>query len=237
MGWLAKKLRGAKILLNVQDIHPDLSIESGILKQGFLIRLALGFERWVYDKADKIVVISEGFKTNLLAKGVALEKLNVIPNWVDTDILKPYPKDNPIARKFGLSSKFVAMYSGTISISSNVALELILEAAVLLKDDPKIQIVIIGEGLKKPDLEARARSLGLDNVRFLPFQPYSDLPFSLSAADVLIVPLDKEKSHLSVPSKLYNFMAAGRPILGLAVEDSEIARIIEETKCGVCVPP
>ncbi len=237
MGWLAIRLKGVKVLLNVQDIHPDLSIESGILKHGFLIKLALRFERWVYDRADRIAVISEGFKSNLLAKGVDPEKLDVIPNWVDTDLLKPHPKDNPVARKYGFESKFVAMYSGTISISSNLALELILEAAALLRDDPDILIVLVGEGTKKPELEARARSLGLTNVRFLPFQPYEDLPLSLSAADVLLVPLDKEKSHLSVPSKLYNFMAAGRPVLGLAVEDSEVARIIRETKCGVCAPP
>jgi colanic acid biosynthesis glycosyl transferase WcaI len=237
LGWLAKKLKGAKVLLNVQDIHPDLSIESGILKQNFLIRLALGFERWVYDKADRIMVISDGFKANLLAKGVDPAKIDIVPNWVDTDFLKPHPKDNPVGRRHGLESRFVAMYSGTISISSNVALERILEAAALLKDDPEILIVLVGEGTKKPELEARARALGLGNVRFLPFQPYADLPLSLSAADVLLVPLDKEKSHLSVPSKLYNFMAAGRPILGLAVEDSEVAKIIWETDCGVCAPP
>lgn len=237
MGWLAKKLKKAKVLLNVQDIHPDLSIESGILKHDFLIRLALRFERWVYDKADRIMVISEGFKANLVAKGVSPAKIDIVPNWVDTDFLKPHPKDNPVARKHGLESKFVAMYSGTISISSNVALERILEAAAMLKDDPGIEMVLVGEGTKKPDLEAKARSLGLENVRFLPFQPYADLPLSLSAADVLLVPLDKEKSHLSVPSKLYNFMAAGRPILGLAVKDSEVARIIEGTKCGICIPP
>jgi len=237
MGWLAAKLKGVKVLLNVQDIHPDLSIESGILKHGFLIRLALRFERWIYDRADRIVVISDGFKSNLLAKGVDPNKLDVIPNWVDTDILKSYPKDNPVARKHGFESKFIAMYSGTISISSNMALERVLEAAALLKDDSDILIVLVGEGTNKPDLEARARSLSLDNVRFLPFQPYKDLPLSLSAADVLLVPLDKEKAHLSVPSKLFNFMAAGRPILGLTVEDSEVARIIRETKCGVCVPP
>lgn len=237
MGWLAKKLKGAKILLNVQDIHPDLSIESGILKKRFLIRLAQGFERFVYDKADRIVVISDGFKANLLAKGVDPAKLKIIPNWVDTEFLKPHTKDNPVARRYGLDSKFVAMYSGTISISSNLALERVLEAASLLRDDPDIQIVLVGEGTKKPDLEARAKSLGLENVRFLPFQPYVDLPLSLTAADVLLVPLDKEKSQLSVPSKLYNFMAAGRPILGLAIADSEVARIIGDTKCGLCIPP
>jgi colanic acid biosynthesis glycosyl transferase WcaI len=237
MGWMAAKLKGVKVLLNVQDIHPDLSIESGILKHGFLINLALRFERWVYDRSDRIVVISEGFRDNLLAKGVDPAKLDVIPNWVDTGLLKPHPKDNPVARKYGLESKFVVMYSGTISISSNRALERVLEAAALLKDDPDILIVLVGEGTNKPDLEARARSLGLDNVRFLPFQPYKDLPLSLSAADVLLVPLDREKSHLSVPSKLYNFMAAGRPILGLAVEDSEVALVIRETECGVCAPP
>jgi colanic acid biosynthesis glycosyl transferase WcaI len=97
--------------------------------------------------------------------------------------------------------------------------------------------VIAGEGLRKGALRARAASLGLSNVAFLPFQPYGDLPALLASADVLLVPLDSEKSQISVPSKLYNFMAAGRPILGLANPGSEVAAVLGERACGLPVPP
>jgi len=232
-----RHLRGAKVLLNVQDIHPDLAVESGILKNPAGIRFAKGLEKWVYGLADRIAVISEGFKRNLLAKGVPGRKMDVIPNWVDTEFLRPLPKDNPISRKFGLERKFVLLYSGTLSISSNLALEQVLEAARILEPEKDVLIVIAGEGLKKESLKARAASLGLTNVAFLPFQPYSDLPAFLASADALLVPLDSGKSQLSVPSKLYNFMASGRPILGLAAPGSEVEAVIKEKACGLAAPP
>ncbi|MBE3111939.1 MAG: glycosyltransferase family 4 protein [Acidobacteria bacterium] len=233
----AKAVRGARVLVNVQDIHPDLAIESGILKNPAGIRFAKALEKWVYGLADRIAVISDGFARNLREKGVPAGKVEVLPNWVDTDFLKPGPKDNPVSRRHGLHDKFVVMYSGTISISSNRALERVLEAAKLLAGNPDIIFVIVGEGLKKEALRKKAASLGLRNTAFLPFQPYRDLPDLLASADVLLVPLDKEKSQLSVPSKLYTFMAAGRPILGLAEPDSEVAILLCEKECGLAVPP
>ncbi len=237
VGFWAKLFRGVRILLNVQDIHPDLSIESGILRNPAAIRMAKALEKWVYGLSDRIMVISEGFKDNLLKKGVPAAKLAVIPNWVDTDFLKPLPKDNPVARKYGLHDKFVLMYSGTVSISSNVALERVLDAAGHLDHEKDVLFVICGEGLKKESLRAKAEVLGLQNVLFLPFQRYADLPALLASSDVLLVPLDVEKSQLSVPSKLYNCMAAGRAILGLATGDSEVASIIHETGCGLTADP
>jgi len=236
-GILARYLRGASVILNVQDIHPDLSIEAGLLRNPFAIRAAKAFEKLLYDGHDCIAVISEGFKKNLLAKGVPEKKIAVIPNWVDTEFLRPLPKDNPVSRKYGLYDLFTVAYSGTISISSFETLVRILEAGRFLAADPKIRIVIVGDGLKLPELRARAESLKLGNVVFLPFQPYADLPHLLASADALLVPLDKDKSHLSVPSKLYNFLAAGRPILGLATEDSEVFQIIRDAECGLCAPP
>ena len=233
----AKALRGARVVVNVQDIHPDLAIESGLLKNPAGIRFARALEKWVYGLADRIVVISDGFARNLLAKGVPAAKIEVLPNWVDTDFLRPGPKDNPVARRHGLDRKFVVMYSGTISISSNRALERALEAAALLAGDREILFVLVGEGLKKRELEDKAAALGLANVLFLPFVPYPELPDLLAASDVLLVPLDRAKSDLSVPSKLYTFMAAGRPILGLAAPDSEVASLLRGNDCGLAAPP
>ena len=236
-GIIARRLRGVRFVLNVQDIHPDLAIESGLLRNPFFIRLAQAFEKWIYRQSETIVVISEGFRRNLLDKGVPPSKVHILPNWVDTDFLRPLAKNNSVARRYGLADTFTAMYSGTISISSNVALEKVLDAAALLKDRKDVRIAIVGEGLKKKSLVDKAAGLNLANVVFIPFQPYADLPALLSAADVLLVPLDVEKSQLSVPSKLYNFMAAGRPILGLASSSSEVAGLIASTGCGRCVSP
>lgn len=232
-GFVAKKLRGAKVLLSVQDIHPDLSITSGLLKKKWAIGLAQRFEKWIYRNSDEIVIISEGFKRNLENKNVESSKLKVIPNWVDTEVLQPLPKDNPLSQKLSLNKNFVVMYSGTITLSSFESLEKVLEAASALQNEAGLEFVIVGEGLKKPDLVQKAKDLNLNNVTFLPFQPYEDLPFLLAASNVLLVPLDKEKTQLSVPSKLYNYIAAGRPILGLTDSSSEVARIINEANCGL----
>ncbi len=236
-GMCAKKLKGAKVLLNVQDIHPDLAIESGVLRNPLAVKLAKKFEKWVYDHSGDIVVISDGFKQNLVDKRVSPEKIQVIPNWVDADFLKPLPKENPVAKKLFLHNKFVLLYSGTITMSSYLSLERMLEVAHYLKNDSDSMFAIVGEGLKKQRLQEKADEAGLHNVAFIPFQPYDDLPYLLAASDVLLVPLDREKSQLSVPSKLYHYMAMGRPILGLADSGSEIATIIAEADCGVCVAP
>ena len=235
--FFAKTLRGAEVLVNVQDIHPDLAIESGILRDPAGIRFAKALEKWVYGLAGRIAVIGDGFARNLRRKGVPEGKLAVLPNWVDTDVLAPRPKDNPVSRRLGLDGRFVVMYSGTLSISSDRTLGRALEAAALLADVPGLVLALVGEGLRKEALREKAAALGLANVRFLPFMPYAELADLLAAADVLLVPLDRSKSDLSVPSKLYTFMAAGRPILGLAAPGSEVAAVLGEHDCGLAAPP
>lgn len=236
-GILASKLKGAKVLLNVQDIHPDLSIESGILRNPVAIKWARAFEKWIYDHSACIPVISEGFKKNLMNKGVSEGKIKVIPNWVDVNLLKPLPKINDVSKRLALEKKFVVMHAGTITLSSFLCLENMIDVANLLKDDNDIVFAIVGEGMKKKNLEDKVQNLRLSNVRFIPFQPQEDLPYLLAGSDVLIVPLDIDKSQLSVPSKLSNFMATGRPVLGLAHEDSETAKVINESQCGFSIRP
>lgn len=234
VGMLAKRLKGAKVILNIQDIHPDLAIEAGILRSPLVIKIAKMLEKLIYRWPDLIIVISEGFRKNLQNKGVEVDRIRIIPNWVDVNFLKPLPKDNLVSRRLSLADKFVVMYAGTISITNFLSLASILEVASLLRDDADIVFVIVGEGLKKGALQEKAKKLTLTNVRFLPFFSYEDLPHLLSASDILIVPLDTDKAELSVPSKLYSFMAAGKPILCLAKDTSEVAKIITKTNCGLC---
>jgi colanic acid biosynthesis glycosyl transferase WcaI len=236
-GILASKFKGARVLLNIQDIHPDLSIESGILSNSTAIKWAKALEKWIYKNSDCISVISEGFRENLKGKGVSEAKINVIPNWVDVNFLRPLQKVNDVSTRLSLEEKFVVMHAGTITLSSFLCLENVIEVAHRLKDDDDIIFAIVGEGMKKNNLMEKVNNQQLQNVQFIPFQPQADLPYLLASSDVLIVPLDIDKSQLSVPSKLSNFMATGRPILGLAHEDSETAKVINESKCGICIRP
>ncbi len=236
-GILAKKLKGSKLIVNVQDIHPDLAVESGILRNKLLIKTAYSFEKWVYSYADLIIVISEGFKTNLLRKGVNADKIRVIPNWVDTEFVKPLAKDNYVSEKLSLKDKFVIMYAGTISLSSIISLSSLLDVAALLKEHKDILFVIVGEGLKKNSLLAKAEKMKLSNILFTGFLPYRDAPLLFACADLLVVPVDVNKSELSLPSKLYNCMASGRPILCLAANNSGIYGFVKDSGCGISILP
>lgn len=235
-GYILNKLKKTSVILNVQDIHPDLAINSGILTNPLAIKMAKKFEKWAYDKSDSIIVISEGFKNNLLAKGVPEKKIKIIPNWVDTDFINPLPKNNPLSQLLRLNKSFVIMHAGTLTITSYKALAGLLEASSDLKKKD-IVIALVGDGLCKGDLKEKANELRLSNVRFYPFQPQEDLPGLWASADVSVVALDPDKSESSVPSKLYNIMATGRPVLGLVNPKSETASIIEKANCGLVADP
>lgn len=235
-GYFLNRLKKTPVILNIQDIHPDLAINSGILTNPLAIKMAKKFEKWAYDKSDSIIVISEGFKNNLLAKGVPEKKIKIIPNWVDTDFISPLPKNNPLSQLLRLNKTFVIMHAGTLTITSYKALAGLLEASTGLKKKDII-IALVGDGLCKGDLKEKANELKLSNVRFYPFQPQEDLPGLWASADVSVVALDPDKSESSVPSKLYNIMATGRPVLGLVNPKSETASIIKEANCGVVADP
>lgn len=237
VGLLAKKLKGSRVILNIQDIHPDLVIESGILRNPFLVKLAYRLEKWVYSFVDLIIVISEGFRDNLIKKGVRADKIKVVPNWVDTELVRPMAKKNRVSERFVFGDKFVIMYAGTITLSSFMSLDLLLDAALSLKEDKDIFFVIVGEGLKKDSLVEKAKMRNLSNVIFIPFLPYEDMPFLLASGDLLVVPLDVNKTELSLPSKLYSYMASGRPILCLAKSGSEIDTFIKQVRCGISLDP
>lgn len=235
-GYILQGLKDIPFVFNVQDIHPDLAITSGILTNPYLINLAKRFEKWAYDKSDSIIVISEGFKKNLIKKGVLPEKIEIIPNWVDTDFIKPLPKDNPVGNRLNLNNSFIIMHAGTLTITSYNALIRLLDIVSDFKKD-NIIFAFVGEGLCKNDLESKVEELNLSSVHFFPFQPQEELPYLWASADVSVVALDPDKSESSIPSKVYNIMATGRPILGLMNPESETASIINKAECGIVADP
>lgn len=233
--WAISRLTRAPFIYNVQDIYPDVAIRLGVLTNPRLIRLFQRLERFVYRKAKAVSVLSEGFRSNLLAKGVPPEKLHVIPNFIGVDFVRPLPKDNSFSRKHGLGDRFVAMYAGNVGLSQG--LETLLDAARLLADLPELCILIVGNGAAKPGLEERARELGLSNTCFLPFQPREDVPEMYAAADVGLVVLKHGIATDSVPSKAYTILASGRPIVAAVDRECETQRLLEGAACGVAVPP
>ncbi|MCE5199145.1 MAG: glycosyltransferase family 4 protein [Armatimonadota bacterium] len=226
------KIRRVPVIVHVQDIYPLIAVELGILRNPKLIRFFEWMERRVYSSSSHIVVISEGFKENLLSKGVSDSKISVIANWADDCFIRPASKQNAFRCELGAGSRFLVVYSGGLTRNSN--LQPVLQAAAMLKNEP-YTFAIVGDGPLKPELESMACDLKLDNLHFVPFQPLSRYPEVLSAADMTIVALNNAATFASVPSKVFKQMAAGRPVLAIAAPGSELQQLVERARCGLHV--
>ena len=233
-GWLLARAARCPLVVNVQDIYPDVAIGAGLLRNARAIGALGRMEAWVYRRAARIVVISEGFRRNLLAKGVPAGKIGVVPNWADLDEIRPGARLNGFRRELGLDGEFLVLYAG--SLSRNSHLDPVIDAAGLLSAEG-FAFVIAGEGVHKDHLERKARRLGLANVRFLPFQPVERYAEALAAADATLVTLAPAATCASAPSKIYKQMAAARPVIAVAEAESEAGRLVGESGCGVRVPP
>ncbi|MDP9069392.1 MAG: glycosyltransferase family 4 protein [Actinomycetota bacterium] len=232
-GWAIARRRGAKLVFNIQDVYPDVAVELGVLSEGTLLRAVRRLERFCYDRADAVTVLSEELQDNVRAKTAEPSKVRVIPNFVDAAWIAPAPLENDYRRHFGLTGKTVVMYAGNVGLSQS--LETVLEAAGALGHERDLVFVINGQGAARADLERKAR--GLANVRFVNMQPLERLPEVLAAADIHLVPLKKGLAHSSVPSKTYSILAAGRPLIASVDRGTEIARLVERSGAGVAVPP
>ncbi|MEW6285004.1 MAG: glycosyltransferase family 4 protein [Chloroflexota bacterium] len=233
--WLVSRIRRIPWLLRVEDLYPQTAVNAGVLRNRLAIRFFERMERFIYQKAAHISLISESFRQNLLAKGISPLKLSVLPVWADPHSIRPLPKENGFRRTYGLEGKFVLLYAGNLGHTS--ALEDVVEAARLLRNEREIIFVIVGEGVRKTALQTQALHYGLENVRFLPYQPREVYAEALAAADVSLVTLNPAASHTSLPSKIFNIMASARPILAVADAASEAAALVQKERCGVVVPP
>jgi lipopolysaccharide/colanic/teichoic acid biosynthesis glycosyltransferase len=233
---LAAHRARARFVHVCQDLFPEVAR----LLEDFrspLVDAALDrVSRLLLRRADRVVAIGETMRHRLVtAKGADPARTRVIHNWADCDAIVPAAKDNPLARAAGLADRFVVMHSGNVGLAAG--LEVLLDAAARLRDCPGLTVAIVGEGTRRASLEARARALGLDHVRFLPPRPREDLRDSFASADVFLVSLRPGLAGYLVPSKLYGILAAGRPYVAAVDEDSEVAAITRKHDCGLLAPP
>ncbi|MGI8757558.1 MAG: glycosyltransferase family 4 protein [Acidimicrobiales bacterium] len=239
-GWAVARSRRVPFVFNIQDVFPDVAVELGAITDRRVIAVAEWFERETYLRADAVTVLSNDLRDNVTAKiagcrGSAGDpaKVRVIPNFIDTDALRPGERENAYRREHGLTAKTVVMYAGNVGLSQS--LDLVLAAAAHLAHDPDVVFVINGGGTARPALQARAA--GLDNVRFVGLQAKDRLPEVLAAADIHVVPLRAGLARSSVPSKLYSILAAGRPIVASVDGGTEVARTVTDAGAGLAVPP
>ncbi|MDJ0690432.1 MAG: glycosyltransferase family 4 protein [Xenococcaceae cyanobacterium MO_188.B32] len=227
---------GSPVILNLQDILPDAAVHVGLISNERIIKILRKLERFAYRISTKISVIADGFTTNIVAKGVALEKIVEIPNWVDIDFIQPLPKENNYFRRVNnLEDKFVVLYSGNIALTQG--LETVIEAATHLKHIPDIAIVIVGEQKALARLKNHCSKCGASNVHLLPFQPREKLPEMLAAADVGLVVQKKNVLDFNMPSKIQVLLASGRAIIASVPATGTAASAIKKSGGGIVTPP
>jgi glycosyltransferase involved in cell wall biosynthesis len=230
--WFSR-LKHAPFIFNVSDIWPQSAVELGILRNRFAIGLAEMLERHVYRRAARITVPTPGILERLVARGVPRDKLFLLTNGVDTSAYQVSLPDIELAKRLGLDGHKVFMYAGLHGLAQG--LEIILEAAKLT-GNKDILYVLVGDGAEKSSLVAKAEAEKISNVLFLPIQPTSTLPALLNLAYATIVPLRRlDLFKAALPSKLFDSMAAGRPIV--AALWGEAAALVDIAECGVVVEP
>jgi colanic acid biosynthesis glycosyl transferase WcaI len=228
--------KGATAIHWWQDVYPELAEQLGVRAAWRLRRPLRALRNWIARRAARNVVIGRCMRDYLVGQGVPPESMVVIPNWVEDTAIRPMTAaDNPLRREWGLGDRFVVGYSGNLGRGHEF--DALLGAARLLADHrPDVRFLFIGGGVRRAALEARCAELGLGNVVLKPFQPREQLPQSLGVPDLHVVSLRAALAGLIVPSKFYGALAAGRPVLFIGPEASEVARVIGEWQCGFVAP-
>ncbi len=238
-GWIAGKVAkklNAPLIYSLQDVFPDSLVTTGMTSKGSILwKIGRKLEDTTYKRCKKIIVISESIKKNLIQKGVNPRKLEVISNWIDTDAIRPVPKEkNKLFDEFGIArEKFIVLYAGNFGAAQGA--EIVLEAAEMLKDKKEIQFVIFGGGAGYQDAVDKARSL--PNVFIHPLMPQERVSEVYSMGDVALITCKKGVGKSGMPSKIWSIMACNTPIIAAFDMNSELADILKETNAGLCVAP
>lgn len=241
IGVIGKWLKGGKLIYNIQDFNPEQTMAVGYSKNKAVLNTAMMVDKFSCRQADKVIVVGRDMQETLRNR---FNNKNVPPNvfinnWIDEKEIYPLPEDHEkvlaFKKKYELQDKTVIMYSGNIGLYYD--LENLIKVIERFKDRDDVIFAFIGEGTKKKDIETYATEHNMNNVKFIPYQDKSDLIYSLNAGDVHWVVNAKGIKGISVPSKLYGVMAAGKTVFGVLEENSEARLIVEDCNCGVCIEP
>lgn len=233
--YLCVSVRNKPAVYSVHDVYPDVGIKLGIFRNKLVVKLVSALERYCLLHADIVRILSESFRAGVRRLGVTDDKICLIYDWVDTELISPKLRNNPFSEEHQLSGKFVVLYAGNIGLSQG--LEQILISAETLSGYTDIQFVFVGDGAGKESLVESVSQKELCNVTFVPFQSRNRLPDVLASADVSLVILRKGIGMASLPSKTYSIMASGRPIIASVDENSETSNLIRTAKAGLCIAP
>jgi len=236
----ACRIVGAKCVIRIEDMYPGTLVATGVTKpDSALVRVLSRINRYVHDNADHVTVIGRDMKSMLTERtrdALKEDRVTMIPNWGELDLVRPQTKnENRLLRELRLADRFVVLCAGNMGRAQ--AVENILYAAELLKGEETIHFLFIGEGVKKDWMKEFVRSRSLHNVTILDQRPRSDQANFLNSCDVAIVSLISGMKGLAVPSRLYNIMAAGKPVIAMTAPGSEVSLVVSEERIGWVTPP
>lgn len=218
----------------IQDLWPDTLKSTGMVNNETVLDVVGSVAAMIYREAAAIPVISEGFRQRLLEQGVPASKLHVISNWVDHVLYHPESPDAALAERLGLAGRFNVMFAGNLGAAQG--LETVIEAARLLRGTPGIQFVFVGDGVAEQELRSRVRQSELSNVLFLGRYSHEGMNKLYALADALLVHLRNDPLfEITVPHKIFSYMAVGKPIL--CAVGGEAAHTVVNTGAGVACPP
>ena len=231
-GWLTHLVRRGPLVFNIQDVFPDAAVETGAITNRHIIRVARVLERVSYHRAAAVTVLSDDLRDNVAGKvrSSRRARVHVIPNFVDTAFIAPADRRTAFRAELGIGDEPVVLYAGNVGFSQS--LEMVVAAATRF---PQATFVINGDGAARNALEAQAA--GLSNVRFSGYQPKERVPEVLASGDIHLVPLKRGLGRVSVPSKTYSILAAGRPVLAAIDAGTEVPRMLAASGGGVAVAP
>lgn len=234
----ASTAKDVKFVCYLQDIYPDVAEAIGKVKSGTITNSIRSQLQASYRSADRVVVLGQCMKSRLTCEPWAIDpdRMKVIPNWADCDSIKPITRtDQAFRQKHGLDDQFVVMHSGNMGLTQR------LDVLVNATKDPNwpsnAVLLLVGDGASRLDLLKLAENSPHGRVQFLPYQPREQLSESLSAADLHVVSMHENIIGCLCPSKLYGILAAGRPVLGIASEQTDLVQTIVKNEVGFCCEP
>ncbi|PEJ65951.1 glycosyltransferase family 4 protein [Bacillus toyonensis] len=241
IGTIGKFLKRAKHVYNVQDFNPEQAAAVSYTNKQSVFKIAKKIDMLNCKYSDCVIVVGNDMSETLKQRfnGKKVPDHTVINNWTNEQEVIPLDKSNEHIQQFlkdnDLEDKFIIMYSGNIGLYYD--LENIIHVTNHFKEYKDIAFVFIGEGAVKKDMQGFVEDSDIQNVFFLPYQPKEFIKYSLNVADVHLVVNQKGIKGVSVPSKIYGVMAAGKPILGVLEQGSEAQMLIEKSKSGIVVEP
>jgi colanic acid biosynthesis glycosyl transferase WcaI len=230
-GALVACLSGRPFVYNIRDLYPDMAVGGSIVHRGSLTARWESLHRWALRRAARVIVLGEDMRDRIVAKGVDPSRVVISRDGITIPEELPSP-GNSVACEIRGDFRFAIVHAGNLGFYG--AWQTLISAVRMLEHEG-VGLVFIGEGAMKPQVEALAA--GCRAIRFLPFRPANEIPLVLSSGDMHVVTVKRGLEGVVVPSKLYPTLAAGRPVLGVAPEESDVVRVIRRTGCGVVADP